>query len=169
MIAELFYPKKLKEVIADLRAKDDLNELALKEIKRKIYIELIISLIIILMFIMDGNILFSLLVFTFTLLIWKYEMYGYYRDFLEPYLKGEKVSGIIIKINNNPYFGTSIKCQDNKGNLYKLTPVRYKRYTKSYSLKKGQEILFFCKGSDETSMIDLKPINQKFCLSNAKI
>ncbi len=169
MIAEIFYPKELKEVIADLRTKNDLNELALKEIKRKIYIELTISLIIILMFIMDGNILSSLLIFTFTLLIWKYEMYGYYSDFLDPYLKGERVSGRIIKINNNPYFGTFIKCQDNKGNLYKLTPVRYKWYIKSYSLKKGQDIVFFYKGNDETSMIDLKPINQKFCLSNAKI
>lgn len=29
MIAELFYPKELKEIITDLRAKDDLNERAL--------------------------------------------------------------------------------------------------------------------------------------------
>ncbi len=32
MIAELFYPKELKKVIADLRAKDDLNEEALKSL-----------------------------------------------------------------------------------------------------------------------------------------
>ncbi len=31
MIAKLFYPKELKEIIVDLRAKDDLNEDALYE------------------------------------------------------------------------------------------------------------------------------------------
>ena len=30
MIEELFYPKELKEIIADLRAKNDLNEKPLK-------------------------------------------------------------------------------------------------------------------------------------------
>lgn len=33
MIAEWFYPKELKEIIADLRAKDDLNEEALKALE----------------------------------------------------------------------------------------------------------------------------------------
>ena len=32
MIAELFYPKELKDIIADLRAKDDLNEKPLKSL-----------------------------------------------------------------------------------------------------------------------------------------
>lgn len=36
-IAELFYPKELKEIVADLRAKDDLNELALKSLKFDLY------------------------------------------------------------------------------------------------------------------------------------
>lgn len=34
MFAELFYPKELKEVIADLRAKGDLNEVALKTMQK---------------------------------------------------------------------------------------------------------------------------------------
>ncbi len=35
-IAELFYPKELKEIIADLRTKDDLNKDALKQLNRYI-------------------------------------------------------------------------------------------------------------------------------------
>ncbi len=37
MIAELFYPKELKQIIADLRAKDDLNEDALKNFDSYVY------------------------------------------------------------------------------------------------------------------------------------
>ncbi len=40
MVAELFYPKELKEVIADLRSKDDFNEDSLKHINRYIYASL---------------------------------------------------------------------------------------------------------------------------------
>ena len=36
MIAELFYPKELKEIIADLRAKDDFNEVALVRLNKYI-------------------------------------------------------------------------------------------------------------------------------------
>ncbi|PCJ99043.1 MAG: hypothetical protein COA45_06255 [Zetaproteobacteria bacterium] len=54
MIAELFYPKELKDIIADLRAKDDLNEGALGQfdkyitstLKKIILINLFFSLIL---------------------------------------------------------------------------------------------------------------------------
>lgn len=36
MIAELFYPKELKEIITDLRADDNLNTDALKNVNREI-------------------------------------------------------------------------------------------------------------------------------------
>ncbi len=40
MIAELFYPRELKEIIADLRAKDDLNAEALNRINCYIFLTL---------------------------------------------------------------------------------------------------------------------------------
>ncbi len=50
MIAELFYPKELKGVIADLRAKDDLNEEALQRLNRYILRKFKIYLVICLAF-----------------------------------------------------------------------------------------------------------------------
>ncbi len=58
MIAELFYPKELKDVIADLRAKDDLNEEALNQVNRHIYRSLrggaIVSLVFMLVLVFNN-------------------------------------------------------------------------------------------------------------------
>lgn len=47
MIAELFYPKELKDIIADLRAKDDLNEEALKRLNNIPFVVFIFWLLVI--------------------------------------------------------------------------------------------------------------------------
>ncbi len=47
MIAELFYPKELKDIIADLRAKDDLNEEALRQIKGNALLFFLIGAVVI--------------------------------------------------------------------------------------------------------------------------
>ena len=46
MIAALFYPKELKEVIADLRAKGDLNERALRNFNFLFYCTILPFLIL---------------------------------------------------------------------------------------------------------------------------
>lgn len=104
MIAELFYPKELKQVIADLRAKDDLNEEALKSLNTNVYLfyvpfvfigililasYLIVGTRVLIPVVFWGGVLCSLPVVFWR--VWKV----YYR----PYVEGEKVEGRIMEIN----------------------------------------------------------------------
>jgi len=60
MIAELFYPSDLKEIIADLRAKDDLNELALKTLNKTLNIIIFPMLIVAVLETVHQTVLFDI-------------------------------------------------------------------------------------------------------------
>ncbi len=80
MIAELFYPKELKKIIADLRAKDDLNEDALARmndfIYKKVKITMVFVGILVVILLTQQDIAPGFLCFIFAALV----SYAFFKD-----------------------------------------------------------------------------------------
>jgi|GEM_PF-3291537 len=104
MIAELFYPKELKEVIADLRAKDDLNGEALRTLNWPIDV-IIFPLFVVNIFFLFKQIHaptvgYEVPIFNALLLVVYMPFYvrGLWRTYHASYIFGKKTKGTISNI-----------------------------------------------------------------------
>lgn len=154
MIAELFYPKELKEIIADLRAEDDLNEEALKRLDKIIYQGIrsgIILCVFLSLFLLHDEIreffvfpaiVMFLLIFLFIAL----DLRKLFQKIIPLYNFGHYVSGACVVYADggslyNPY-GFFLKVQAPIEGSAILSVLRAKNFTRDrYSYKKGDEVL----------------------------
>lgn len=112
MIAELFYPKELKNVIADLRAKGELNEAALKRMnsfvmKRvAIYIGCLLFFTFIIL-VIEQNIIKAFFSFSILFCIYEFckEVVLYLGRCAILYTDGIAISGKCLHVSQNGIYG----------------------------------------------------------------
>lgn len=112
MIAELFYPRELKEIIADLRAKDDLNTTNLANLNSFI-LSTIISTFLLSCFFVSGSFFVSSYSGMYALWLCGVTIFGSSAinlrktivHFIELFMCKEKVLGNVVRYNKSYCFG----------------------------------------------------------------
>ncbi len=120
-IVELFYPKELKEIIADLCAKDDLNEAALKILNKNINLALIFwALIVWAAYLGKSYTVFSILLIALPVIFWS-SYKRWFEHYMRPYIKGKKATGVVSDIK---YYRHSIEYYFNvERKTYKMPKI----------------------------------------------
>ncbi len=177
MIAELFYPKELKEIITDLRADDNLNTDALKNVNREIlrqrstmFAMIIISLCIFIYLFPEPTAYIGLFcAFSFFLI-----SFFMFNTYIIPYANGIVTKGIIktahydIIPTQAGYRGWSVTYEffDSKGHAYEGRTFSIKKEdVKNKKLKEGDELeIFYLKYNPSKNAVFLPSIYKKLCL-----
>lgn len=154
MIAELFYPKELKEIIADLRAKDELDEYVLGRLNDFFHLTLVNSLFLssiplVVLFIPDqGKVVLFVCVLTsiFIFISYHYKIRKLVSDYAQRYCRGNKTTAKVTK-----YF----KSSGAGGAIWRLD-YKYKIGEREYSTSKTEiPNYFFHKRYYEGDIIDI--------------
>lgn len=178
MIAELFYPRELKEVIADLRAKGDLNEEAVKQINKNAWVPIILGAIIILpIYFFKGYEHPLIAVAVFSLLGYIWTIRNMVNRISLPYTLGEPVLGkiewIIYENFPPPSFGWHF--------LYSFSNSKQETVKKRFNVvlkpdmispapKEGDDIKIYVYSGNEKYHAPFLPVYfKRFCLSKNKI
>ena len=177
MIAELFYPKELKDVVADLCAKGDLNEKALKNLNAQTVPFSILFLIF------TGVLVaaYGLLGFSFLLIIAPVFIStefilirrSYFKN-MAPYLLGEKKRGIIVdSYYINPRFPTrviKVKSQET-GKIIKISPGAIWSKRSGHSAPRVGEAINFYEGNNKKYGVvpDCRSVKECFCLMRSLV
>lgn len=180
MIAELFYPKELKEIFADLRAKGDLNEDALKEIKKNVWFSFICSAVISLIILVKNSFLISFIFFIcFGLFGCFLSLRRAVHMFAVPYTKGKIYRGTIKSArygkDYNPSAPTGWRIDysflnDNGDVIRGQSDVILKEHIGSYVSKNGEEILVYLHPHNPKKHgIFISEYFKKYCLSKSLI
>ena len=171
MIAELFYPKELKKTIADLRAKDDLNEEALRRVNHDIMKKYTVILCIFIVLLTSA---FWAEVFSFFSLILGLVLatgsfiLNFTNKYTLPYTIGSKVDGYITGVNYEKipfhgYSGWSIRyeyavgSEKFEGSSEGIDPTD----VKSEELKQGDRITIFYMPNDPSISVPYLPSQYK--------
>ena len=170
MIAKLFYPKELKEIIRLLKSEDNLNHQALKSINRHIYILLLISIALITYF-SDHLIIIGIICLIFPLLIF-YEARNVYQKLMQPYLNDNKLHGVISDIK---FYAGAIGAREYYINIPSenktyTTPIFVDRRKKSKKPKINEAVLIYPSIKNPThAMLDHNFYNKQFQLRKSKL
>jgi len=170
----IFYPKELREVIVDLREKNDLNKRALKGFYTVIILAVFWTICILLMLddLLNGYgagvlIIVLCLFFVLTRLSIRYTFYKYHLA----YLSGQKVRGIIEKVYFKGIYSSKkyLKIRNCETNdLITMGPLlAWVKCPKR--LLKGDVIHYYEMDSKGKAMPDEFEIKIKNCLSKSKI
>lgn len=169
MIAELFYPRELKEIITDLRAKGDLNEEAKKNINCFFYkcvaLEFFGSLILSVIFLNQD---FAFIVLFFCILFFGF-IYFDFQKYIErkifPYLSNSRKNLKILRMKS--YRGGAVLvCEDSDKKIYRSPLLR--ELWRLKNLNEGFVIACFISKLDpKIFMPDEESIKRKFCLSKS--
>ena len=157
MIAELLYPKELKEIIADLRAKDDLNEKAISNLNRQVKVILLLYLIFVLMIIILEGIIGIIIVLVLSPLfafLLHFLARNIFTKCMAPYLYGDIKEGLIINVGKRTYYG------------FNLTPT----YIISIQNNETQNlsIIKFSQGYGDNKFWHIPKINQEITYFNTE-
>jgi len=174
MIAELFYPKELKQDIADLRAQDDLNEEAVKSLKDtpKVFLTIWIMAMLVLGLILYPDFLkiagagIGLSVVAITL-IWM-EIRNYSNRMMV-YLRGEYERGVVQEIYTRAATSAPIAhitiFNSSSGRKEVIGPF-IKWHKREFCPQKGEEIYYYSTGHKRReNMPDRIEIKKQYCLS----
>jgi hypothetical protein len=179
MIAELFYPKELKEVIKDLREKDDLNEEALGLLNNKVnyfyFPVLLIGLSTIYYNYVSSDIrTVENLAFAAPLLlfgIWL-RIRNVWRSFMASYFSGEIQKGEVIETKEIMPGVVKFSIKSHMSHAAEdVCSVRPMKFCFSELFpKKGDEILYFSStNSNYKSVPYIKEYMKKCCLKKSMI
>ncbi len=166
MITELFYPKELKTVIADLRAKDDLNEGAMKELNYQIRARLALFFVLASIFLLAGGGLISWIVLCVIFVAFCWDIYIYYESFLSPYLNGFHQKVEILEIIFRYPLRVQFICKSSTDqSSFTIGPLQ--RFEKPLEYPKiGSTIyVYWDEGRNKKAMPDIRFFKNKFCLS----
>lgn len=170
-IAEIFYPKELKDVIADLRAKDDLNEEALGVLRSSPFVFLIVLGTS--CFLMSVGAMSNVLLVFVVILIHLFLAYilividiksSLAR--METYLYGDVRRGIIVAYHSFPQLPMKkIKVMDMVSKEKVFIGPFYQWNDEKNMPQKGTEITYYSRGkSTRCNMPDCIEIKKKYCL-----
>ena len=191
MIAELFYPKELKDIIADLRAKDDLNEEALNNVRKEIerllraHSILFILLICICYYAsINGDLQSSTILVVVFILSFICIFIGIYQNVRRVccyhvclFNKGELVEGKILKCSKNKPFEKhgarswefEYSYSDKKGNSHHARLILLLRYNDRIYARDESIYVFYDPQSPQRSMIALPKLYNNFNLKKSMI
>lgn len=181
MIAELFYPKELKDAVSDLQVKGDINEKPLNTLALDIYfIGLFFLLLIIGLSYFLVSIFLCLLSVTIYLLI-VFPVFSYfhakrfYNKKLASYIHGKSRKGKIVKIYtrgrdvSRPVTDIEIKDLQN-GNIHWIGHSHDIRLNKKYSFETGATVPYLLSDCPKHSpVIAIKDIAESYSLSQSVI
>ncbi|MGH1378507.1 MAG: hypothetical protein ACRBB3_06765 [Alphaproteobacteria bacterium] len=176
MIAELFYPKELKEIIADLRAKDNLNEEALKGIRRQPLVFAVLWLFIVCLVYFAtpldfiGTLKFSIgLAVLGVLLVWGSVCSVFSR--MKAYLTGEKYQGYVLGIYSlPPSSSVKVKIQNKNSNQIAFIGPFVQWHRTKECPQIGEKIYYYSIGKRmRHNMPNRIEIKEKYCLSKSMI
>jgi hypothetical protein len=168
MIAELFYPRELKEVIAELWQENNLRHKPLKQLNRNIYIFWSTLVFFSIIGFLGGGVLPAVIGFLLSYLM----LQPLYHDMFKyclAYAKGELHEGTIAKINTNDiprvFTNCNIDCErlsDKK--KFRMSRIFQKNIEKT-GLTVGQKIKFYALEKNKRHAIpDLQAFKLAFCL-----
>lgn len=180
MIAALFYPKELKAIIADLRAKGDLNEAALKEINQNVWFSFICSAVVSAIVLVKNSLLITFIFFI---------CFGFLGCFISlrraicmfslPYTKGKIYKGVIRSARFGKDYNPSApkgwridySFVDDKGRELKgSSDVIFKAHIGSYIPKNGEEIQVYVHPNNTSKHGIFLPFYfKRYCLSKSRI
>jgi hypothetical protein len=171
MIAELFYPKELKEIIADLRAKGDLNEEAVKAIRYTPYVFGALWLVVfVIIFISDPGLKLTVFLGAGGLLLaaffaWLTNQTTFTR--MKSYLYGTREKGKVLGIYSAyPASAIKIKIQNITTSDVVYTGVFTQWYHTKECPKCGEEIYYYSIGKRiRHNMPDRTEVKILYCLS----
>ncbi len=141
MIAELFYPRELKEIVADLRAKGNLNENALYFLNRHIYIHAM-AWIFLLSFLFTISLIVLMVGVVFAFFLISYDARDTFNRYLIPYLHNVAHIGKIKNITYNRFGGIKIHVFIELANKDCETEF-LSDWRKIPALQKGDELAIF--------------------------
>jgi len=182
MIAELFYPKELKQVIADLRAKDDLNEEALKHFNWPIH-KVLWPIFLLIIFVLFGKTIlklqigavFPLFILIFLFVYVYFYIRGRWKTFFASYIFGHRTKGVFesarLHVLSAPSGQTRISVMNSETkerHLVCWAPDGF--VAPDYTPKKGQEISYYLTSDDSLcpnpAMFEYM---KKYCFSKSKL
>jgi F0F1-type ATP synthase assembly protein I len=181
MIAELFYPKELKEVIKDLREKDDLNEEALKNINKSfLATPLIITILVTTpIYLIDGFNFFCWLFIVTSIVGYVFSINQTTKKMILPYSLGIPMQGKIesIEYRNALSYGSAEGWSFNYSFMnLKNEPIKKsvcnirKSVMTSPAPEVGNEITVYVYPDDGQSSMPLIPSTFKqYCISKSKL
>ena len=170
MLAELFYPKELKKIIADLRAENDLNEEAYSLLQYQIYLRLILMpLLAILFFYHLKQHEASIVAIILLLGIW-YDMHRYYKSYIGSYILGQRKEALVIKQVPMTFLRKKILAEDiTTGKNIVIGPLR--EFWKNPKCPQSGTKIFYYQDNQEhfKPMPDIDFIKKRYCLSNSSV
>ncbi len=168
MVVELFYPRGLKDVIADLRAKDDLNAEALDALNYQVYVRLAIFPILALLFLstdqkMIGWVVTSIIFFG----LW-FDIRCHYKNHIGAYIFGSSQEAKVTKLVSVRHFRKKIICQNIQGNQ-KVVIGPLRELWKSSECPHVDDSVYYFQDHERRFklMLDLVSIKKKYCLSKS--
>lgn len=166
MIAEIFYPKEMKNHISTLRADGDLNEYSLQQYNKQIYIALIIIALALWLCLGIHPIIYFLLCLTLPTGFYFYSRW-FYATHMRPYLKGEKATGIV---SNYTFYRHHAQCHfEVNGTKYKMPKIMLWN-NKASRPEVGQKIqIYLSADRNGYAMPNISPFTKLFCLQKSKI
>ncbi len=176
IFAELFYPKELKEAIDDLRAKDDLNEDALKTLNNMPLLYLIMWLIMIVacMLLLYPSLIYSLIsVSIITFLLFYYLKVDIARlgNAMMVYKNGEHHHGVVDSVHykvRSPV--AKVKIKESSQGIDIEMGFFSKWYRKDFCPTKGERVYYYSLGSRRCeNMPDREEIKRQYCLSKSML
>ncbi len=161
MIATLFYPKELKEIIADLRSKDDLNE-EFEAYFETIVIRRIALLVLFISIIgMYYEIYAAIIISILLPLLLKFDINHNIQDRILPYILGKRLEVEVSKIYTSGN-GSYIEGIDQNGRKYR-TKILPPSIVKRDNLFSGKKISAFHLTNSNIIMPVTNNIASKFC------
>lgn len=174
MLASLFLPKEIRDIIAELRSKDDLNEHAKKNFERIIFIAVFPTAFILtlpLLIILNNQnysiYMTYILYFLLSLLIYRHFSLSTWRRFYAPYLEGKSENGIVKKV----LFGGAAKkhCYIQNERDKKIEKIIIEGFSPDWSLIKKGYTLKYIKGENGFSVIFSPKSLEFYCLQKSKL
>ncbi len=180
MIAELFYPKELKEIIADLRVKDDLDEDALARmndfIYKKVKVTMVFVVVLVVILLTQQDIVSGFLCFIFTALV----IYAFFKDVvfylrMYPcfYSGGRVIEGKYISSYSSLFepggWGVTYEYEV-AGRIYRKHTGQIHLHFKGVMPKDGEKVsVFYKEKNPEKSTIFIVTLYQLFNLKRENI
>ena len=168
MIAELFYPRELKEIIAELRAKNDLNEESELNLRRFFYhnfFGLNVSISAIVLFTEEFLYFFILLLIPFVL---KFEGKRHINRKLMPFVRGRRETLTMVR-SWISMIAVKLVLEDDDGNRY-VAPHITDKFRKEERKGKGDRVICYISANNPRLCFPAFPrFMRKYCLSKSII
>ena len=168
MIAEIFYPRKLKEAIVELKSNNDLNQEALSNLKN-FFLKHIFGFFIIVTFIITwGYLYISMILLVILPVFVKIDGMKQINQRIMPFISGEKKN---LKLTKRIFyrFGTKLVLEDESGDRY-LTPRLLRSLREDNNMQLGEYIQ--CHLSNENTKLCMPGfplLYENYCLSRSRM